>query len=106
MVVSNWDPVDVQRHDNWRKELADAGSFAPALAADRLVDGGQFTASLCARRVVWVIAKPESARAYAFMSAAPVLATAGGFSVWHTDASDPRFRAALGCDKPLPANAR
>jgi 4-amino-4-deoxy-L-arabinose transferase-like glycosyltransferase len=100
VLVSNWDPAEVQRHDNWRKEVADAGTFAPSLAADRLLDPAQFRSALCSGRVRWVMAAAERVGQYPFLAAAPVVATEGERKLWHTDASIPAFNAALGCAAP------
>lgn len=50
LVVANWDSAEVQRHDNWRREVGDAAGFASELAARRLVGVPGFRAALCAVR--------------------------------------------------------
>ena len=99
VVVSSWDPADVQSHDNWRKELADAGSFAPSLAAGRLVDQARFVSMVCDRRITWVIASVDQSRNYAFLEARRAIAFAGERALWHTDVTDPRFGSTVGCNR-------
>jgi len=97
-VVANWNAADVQLHDNWRKELADAGDFAPAAATDRLIDEAAFHSALCAGRVQWVIADREVARRFPFLDAAEILATERSASLWRLDAANRSLRAALACN--------
>jgi hypothetical protein len=98
IVVSNWDPVEIRQNDNWRKELADAGSYAPNLAARRLAGDAQFRSALCDGGIKWVIASRDHAQRYPFLAAAPVIATERDRALWHTDTSDARFKAAIGCN--------
>jgi 4-amino-4-deoxy-L-arabinose transferase-like glycosyltransferase len=97
VVAADWDPAEIRKHDNWRKELADAGGFAPSLAADRLLGEAAFRAALCSGRVKWVVANRASVGRYPFLGEAPTLATEEDRALWHTDAAEPAFRAALGC---------
>lgn len=97
VVVSNWDPVEIQRHDNWRKELADAGSFAPKLAGERLVGDRQFRSMLCDGQLKFVMASLDHARRYSFLAAAEPIAAEKGHALWRIDVSDPGVSTALGC---------
>ena len=96
--ASNWEQVEVQDHDNWRKELADAGSFTPVLAAERLVDQARFVSMVCDRRITWVISGIDESRQYPFLGASQLTAVEGERALWHTDVADPRFRSIVGCD--------
>lgn len=71
VVVSNWDAAEIEKKDNWRKELFEAGAFAPALAARLLVGPAQFKALMCTGRIKWVVATVAEARPY------PVLVPTG-----------------------------
>lgn len=102
VIVSNWDPAEIQHHDNWRKELADAGSFAPASAADRLIDDARFRSALCAGHITWVVANVEQVRQYPYLAAARLVATDESQALWHAEVSDARFKAALQCDSLMP----
>ena len=101
MLVSNWDPAEIQRHDDWRKELADAGSFAPELGAERLIDDARFSDLLCSGRIKWVIADPDQAQRYPFLAAAERIGSEGHRTLWHTDVSEPRFNASMRCASAL-----
>lgn len=106
VVVSNWDPTEIQHHDNWRKELADAGSFAPNLAAQRLVGDERFRSMLCDGKLTFVIAKADEAHLYPFLAAAERVAFQGDRGLWHVDASDAGVAAALGCAATVGARTK
>ncbi|WP_395699023.1 ArnT family glycosyltransferase [Aquabacterium sp.] len=55
MVMDDWTDPDVTQRDSWRKELWDAGQFAPARAARLLVGADAARAALCHAPVAWVI---------------------------------------------------
>jgi len=83
LVVENWDSPDVDRRDNWRKELADAGRFVPAVAARRLILPRQLPTVLCAAPRTWVIAGaneqlPGPARA-------TLVTASGGLRLWRAE---------------------
>ncbi|MBI3369449.1 MAG: glycosyltransferase family 39 protein [Burkholderiales bacterium] len=56
VVVDDWDSPEVRQRDNWRKELADAGRFAPERARQRLLPRERLPALLCAQPASWLIA--------------------------------------------------
>ncbi|WP_144640637.1 ArnT family glycosyltransferase [Bordetella genomosp. 13] len=47
-VVDEWDSPAIAQRDNWRKELYDAGEFAPAVAQEVLVTAQALRQRLCA----------------------------------------------------------
>ena len=102
VVVSNWDPIEIQHHDNWRKELADAGSFAPRLAAETLVGDERFRSMLCDGKLTFVIAKTDETHLYPFLAVAERVMSQGDRGLWHVDASNARVAAALGCTAQAP----
>ena len=55
VVIDNWSNPQIKLRDNARKELFDAGEFAPELAAKVLVQTENFGAALCVSPVSWVI---------------------------------------------------
>jgi len=78
IVVTNWDDPDVPRSDNWRRELYDAGLFAPEAAREVLWRPAQWHAALCApdRPVYWVMAYLKEAPGHpALEGLAPVAST-------------------------------
>jgi 4-amino-4-deoxy-L-arabinose transferase-like glycosyltransferase len=77
-VVERWDdPEHVRSRDNWRKELADAARFTPALAGQVLITPDALPARLCAAPMSWLVAGagPETW---------PILAVADQVAQWRT----------------------
>ena len=54
-IVSSWDDPDLPRHDNWRKELFDAGRFDPARAREVLWPIDRIAALACGSHPVWFV---------------------------------------------------
>ena len=62
IVFEDWRNEQLSQTDNWRKELFDAGRFAPALGAQVLRQIEELPAYLCVHPVTWVMApKPHLA---------------------------------------------
>ena len=99
VIVDNWNDPNNLRNDNWRKELADAGEFAPAAAAAALVNPADLPALLCATPISWVLGPVSAAERFPFVSAANSLATYNAHTLWKFDRQEPALRLALGCDK-------
>jgi hypothetical protein len=96
-VVSSWDPVQVRQHDNWRRELADAGVFAPGAATDRLVSEAEFRSDICSGRVRWVMARLDSEDHFHFLGSAQQVAKDGLSALWYLDVRSDALVAGLGC---------
>jgi len=58
IVASDWSDPDIARHDNWKKELADAGRFDPAGGARVLRSSTGIDALACGTGEAWFIVKP------------------------------------------------
>lgn len=95
--VLDWDDPAVRRRDTWRKELADAGDFDPALAARLLLRPVQLPRALCAARVAWLVAPLADARAYPVLGFAKRVSANGETGLWRLVATDPEVSRALGC---------
>src|SRR5690606_35570030 len=56
-VVADWDAADLRETDNWRKELFEAASFAPASADNLLVRQYDLVSRLCSLQDgnVWLV---------------------------------------------------
>lgn len=81
-VADDWGDPDVFRRDNWRKELADAGQFAPDAARQVLLAQGAVVAALCTAPVTWVVAPKALIKDYpALHGAAPVF-DSGNDALW------------------------
>ena len=68
VVVADWAADKVAQRDDWRKELGDAGRFAPRDAASVLVPPTAWPARLCLSPVNWVVAAPSAQAEYAFLA--------------------------------------
>lgn len=98
IVVDAWSGADVQRRDNWRKELADAGSFAPLAASARLIEPMALCARLTGQGTAWVVADATSAAHFGFLNAAPAVLTVRGTSLWRVDRAATALKAASACE--------
>jgi 4-amino-4-deoxy-L-arabinose transferase-like glycosyltransferase len=100
-VVADWGSPDVALRDNWRKEIADAGAFAPARAAALLVRPAEVTAVLCRTPVTWVITVGGDAggvpAGYPFLAEAERVASLHGRTLWRVDSRVPALFNALDC---------
>ena len=97
-VVDDWRGSEVGRHDDWRKELFDAGQFAGAeRAASILIDRAALPAALCRSRVSWVIGPAAASATYPYLVEADIVAARRGTVLWRFDASRPAVARALGC---------
>jgi 4-amino-4-deoxy-L-arabinose transferase-like glycosyltransferase len=82
-IVDDWnDSREIARHDNWRKELADAGRFAPALAAQVLIDSAALRQALCWSAVSWVIGPSRQATIEPLLTGAEVAYTQRETTLW------------------------
>ena len=98
VVVDAWTSPDIARHNNWRKELADAAAFDPGRAATTLLERGDLPKLLCAAPTGWLLGTTAAATAHPFLAAAQRVATQGATSLWRIDASVPAAFTALGCE--------
>ena len=96
-VVDEWASPDIQQHDNWRKEFADAAVFAPARAAATLVTPALLPAILCQHAVSWLIGSADVAMAYPFLAQASAAFTLRGTVLWRLNARLPQVASALHC---------
>ena len=96
-VVDDWAHQDVRLRDNWRKELVDAATFAPAPAASRLVVAQALPATLCAARVSWLIGAKTAAADHPVLALARVAFTGRELMLWRLDTAEPRVAMALRC---------
>ncbi|HEV7914675.1 MAG TPA: glycosyltransferase family 39 protein [Albitalea sp.] len=104
-VVDDWISPDVRRLDNWRKELADAGDFAPGRAAALLIDPAAFRAAVCASPVSWVIGPTASAVAHPFLYKAQAVFSQRDTTLWRIDTTLPGVAETLQCAGGLPEAA-
>lgn len=92
-VVSGWQDVTaIAAHDNWRKELYDAGQFDPAKMRAVLLLPGEFVARLCAYTgaSLWVWGKTAQAHDYSFLPEQAIVFADEKRTVWRLDAEQRR----------------
>ncbi|HEY4082902.1 MAG TPA: glycosyltransferase family 39 protein [Burkholderiaceae bacterium] len=63
-VVDGWDDPALTGKDTWRKEVFDAGSFAPGRAAPLLVKRADLNALLCRAPRTWVVVSRDALARY------------------------------------------
>jgi 4-amino-4-deoxy-L-arabinose transferase-like glycosyltransferase len=86
-VIGDWsDPAFAQR-DNWRRELAEAAPFAPALAATLLVDAGHGFALRCGAPL-WVLVKSGDEAPVAALPGAVRVEVSNRVALWRVAAAD------------------
>jgi hypothetical protein len=83
--VDDWSDPDIAHRDTWRKEIADAGSFAPALAKQLLIYPQALPRALCLHPVSWVLGAEDAARSYPFLAHAQVMYTGNHQRLWKVD---------------------
>lgn len=81
-VVDDWADPDIARRDNWRKELVDAGRFAPDAGQAAMVDASRLAAGTCRRGTVWVLANSAAAVRYRLDTLGPRVASQGDTGLW------------------------
>lgn len=92
-VVDDWDSPEVDRHDSWRKELADAGRFDPESAGRLLVRPANLTALLCASPRSWVIGPASAVSRHVILTEATLVSAKESLRLWRFQRSD----ATTGC---------
>jgi 4-amino-4-deoxy-L-arabinose transferase-like glycosyltransferase len=98
-VVEDWLAADLADHDDQRKELADAGRFAPGLAASLLVTPAALPSALCRARIAWLIGPADSAGKFPFLRSSNPVYAEGETALWKVDPAAPgAMRSALGCE--------
>ena len=102
-VVLDWSNPDIHRRDTWRKEIADAGVFAPPRAQAVLLEPAQLDASVCAQPVNWLIGPTGAEAAYPVLAGAQVVAHANGTTLWRVDRHRVALKDGLNCpETPKP----
>jgi 4-amino-4-deoxy-L-arabinose transferase-like glycosyltransferase len=85
-VVDDWRDPHIARHDNWRRELLDAGAFDPALARRVLLTPQAARAALCRAGVAWVIGNAQTRGQLPLLARATPVFSERGHMLWRVDA--------------------
>lgn len=96
-IVLDWKDPALHHRDTWRKEVADAATFAPDMATARLLQPERLAPSLCRQSVVWLVGPLDMAARYPFLSAGKLAASNKEARLWRLDARELPVRRALGC---------
>ena len=96
-VVDDWNNPDIALRDNWRKEVVDAGKFAPGLAAQLLLMPEALPAVLCSSPVSWVVAAEEQRERHTFLVQAEPVHSVRGVTLWRIDVRQSAQFKALNC---------
>ena len=87
-VISDWQDPAIARRDNWRRELAEAAPFAPALAATVLVDAQRGLALRCGTAPLWAVVKSDGEAAVAALPGATRAALSNRVALWRVAPAD------------------
>lgn len=96
-VVDDWSGPDILQHDNWRKELAEAGRFAPGRTATVLLIPAQMPAALCLAPVNWLVGPAAAPADDTVLAHAQLVTSRHGAGLWRIDTTQPELARALGC---------
>ena len=81
-VIADWSDPRIAKHDDWRRELAEAAPFAPARAAELLVDAKRGFALRCGASPLWVAVKVTDEAQVAAQPDAVRIAASKRASLW------------------------
>jgi 4-amino-4-deoxy-L-arabinose transferase-like glycosyltransferase len=85
LVAEDWQSPEVDRHDNWIKELRDAQRFADADAARVLVTPAQVPAILCGAGTTWVMGHASMPGRYPALAQAEQIGQSGETILWRIE---------------------
>ena len=80
-VVDDWRAAARDPSDHWRKELSDAGRFAPG-HRDQLLQRERLGQALCAWPVAWIVAPPAVQQRYPELASAERRGGDDGLALW------------------------
>lgn len=97
-VVDNWADPEIPKRDNRRKELLDAGNFAPEKAASILISAQDMSRQLCANPSAWILAPFDADQnRYPFLQQAALVLRDKEVGLWHVVPGNAAVLKALGC---------
>jgi hypothetical protein len=100
-VIADWSDARVAERDNWRRELAEAAPFAPALGAKLLVDATRGFALRCGKAPLWAIVKVKDDAVVAAQPEARRVFAANRAALWRLA---PRPCPAVPTPSPVPTS--
>jgi hypothetical protein len=96
IVVDEWDDKQLTSVDNWRKELADAGRFAPKRASAILVLPRDVPATFCEGPRTWFVGGDSANERLPFLDNGQVVFEYNHMKIWRLDAAAPGVKRS-GC---------
>jgi 4-amino-4-deoxy-L-arabinose transferase-like glycosyltransferase len=97
LVAEDWQSPEVDRHDNWIKELRDAQRFASADAAKVLVTPAQVPSIICSAGVTWVMGHASMTSRFLALAQAEQIGKSGEVVLWRVPARGSAALSAAGC---------
>lgn len=97
-IADDWERAAATPHDDWHKELSDAGRFAPASARQLLLMPAAVAPRLCAAASSWVVGPAGAVQDYPVLQLAPVVARERNIRLWRVDTSRADVFKALRCE--------
>jgi 4-amino-4-deoxy-L-arabinose transferase-like glycosyltransferase len=95
LVAEDWQSPEIDRHDNWIKELRDAQRFASADAARVLVMPAQVPSILCGAGSTWVIGHDSMPARYPALAGSEQVGKSGDTVLWRVPGrTGPAFNTA------------
>lgn len=84
IVVTDWEDPDILHSDDWRRELYDAGAFAPEVAQAVLWQPARLRAALCQadRPTYWIMGRRGVMEDYPFLQDSETFDTGGRMMLW------------------------
>lgn len=103
IVVDQWDDAQLTSVDNWRKELKDAGRFAPQGASHVLVLPKDVPATFCDGPRTWFVGGESADEKLPFLDNGQVVFEYHNMKVWRVDARAPGVKRS-GCPETPSVN--
>jgi 4-amino-4-deoxy-L-arabinose transferase-like glycosyltransferase len=82
VIFDDWRVANTSKNDNWRKVMADAGTFDPARASQLLIDHSQLEHFVCSHPVSWLVAPKGAEGEYPSLQKIAPLAIHESTAVW------------------------
>jgi 4-amino-4-deoxy-L-arabinose transferase-like glycosyltransferase len=79
---ADWHSPEIVKHDDWHKELYDAGLFEPTVAARQLVGRDALLPRLCAQPVSWIVGSRAEVAADPWFKGATEVKAVKDASLW------------------------
>jgi hypothetical protein len=97
VAYTDWADPGIDQGDDWRKELADAGDFAPAAAAAQLQSEAALRRALCGGTLEWIVVDAADIPQHPWLALPELVAKSRRSELRRFDRGDPRVAEAAGC---------